>query len=160
MSSIDFLQQHHADVVISQHVEFDRNIVQIDRTRMLPVMKALQAERRFNLLIDLTCVDYLGQQKPRFTLIYELYSLPTKERLRIHLKTDDDVEIDTVSGIWRNANWLERELFDMFGIRFRNHPDLRRILCHHEFKGHALRKDYPVDKGQWCSDLEELTFTS
>jgi NADH-quinone oxidoreductase subunit C len=103
----------------------------------------------FNLLADLTAVDYLGR-KPRFDVVYHLLSLPRRLRLRLKVRVDDSTgaEVDSLAGVWGCANWLEREVWDMFGIRFRGHPDLKRILMYEEFQGHPLRKDYPVQKRQ------------
>jgi NADH-quinone oxidoreductase subunit C len=85
----------------------------------------------------------------RFAVVYHFYSLALKHRLRIEVPLeDDDPEVDSLSSLWAGANWLEREVWDMFGIRFRGHPDLRRILMYDEFVGHPLRKDYPVNRRQ------------
>ncbi|MCS6925853.1 MAG: NADH-quinone oxidoreductase subunit C [Candidatus Binatia bacterium] len=102
----------------------------------------------FNMLIDLTAVDFLGRE-PRFEVVYHLYSLSLNHRLRVKIRVpEDDATVPSVSSLWKGANWLEREVWDMFGIRFTHHPDLRRILMYEEFRGHPLRKDYPVNKRQ------------
>jgi NADH-quinone oxidoreductase subunit C len=85
----------------------------------------------------------------RFAVVYHFYSLPQKHRLRVEVILDEeDANVDSLTSLWRGANWLEREVWDMFGIRFNGHPDLRRILMYEEFEGHPLRKDYPVKKRQ------------
>jgi NADH-quinone oxidoreductase subunit C len=85
----------------------------------------------------------------RFAVVYHFYSLTHKHRLRLLVPLDEaDAEVDTLTSLWAAANWLEREVWDMFGIRFRGHPDLKRILMYEEFEGHPLRKDYPVKKRQ------------
>lgn len=85
----------------------------------------------------------------RFVVVYHLYSLPLKHRLRLEVPVEEeDAEVDSLTSLWGAANWLEREVWDMFGIRFRAHPNLRRILMYEEFAGHPLRKDYPVNKRQ------------
>ena len=109
-------------------------------------------ELRFNMLTDMTAVDYLPRD-PRFEVVYQLYSVPNKVRLRLKIRlhqehTEETPEADSVSGIWPIANWLEREIWDMYGIRFKGHPDLKRILLYEEFAGHPLRKDYPKQKHQ------------
>jgi NADH-quinone oxidoreductase subunit C len=102
----------------------------------------------FNLLSDLTAVDCLGQE-PRFEIVYQLYSVALNHRLQVKIRVpEDDAWAHTVSSIWKSGNWLEREIWDMFGITFKGHPDLRRILMYEEFRGHPLRKDYPVAKRQ------------
>lgn len=104
----------------------------------------LKEALRYNLLTDVTAVDYLGRD-PRFMVVYNLYSIPNKDRLRVKAPVaETDCAIDTVTGVWNTANWLEREVFDLFGITFRNHPDLRRILMTDDWVGHPLRKDYPL----------------
>ena len=103
--------------------------------------KALQ----FNLLSDATCVDRYPLE-PRFELNYQLVSIPNRKRvqLRVRLSGDDPV-VDSLVPVWPGANWLEREIFDLFGIRFTDHPDLRRILLPEDWEGSPLRKDYPVE---------------
>ncbi len=107
----------------------------------------------FDMLCDATAVDYLTYpgrgEKPRFEVVYHLYS--TQHRLRLRLKVlvpEELPEVDSLHELWPIANWLEREIWDMYGIRFRGHPELRRILLYEEFVGHPLRKDYPKEKRQ------------
>ncbi len=102
----------------------------------------------FEQLTDLTVVDYLGRT-PRFTVIYQLYSIGLNHRLRVEVPVgEDDPSVPSASEVWKAANWAEREAWDMFGIRFVGHPDLRRILMYEQFRGHPLRKDYPVLRRQ------------
>ncbi|MBE0597676.1 MAG: NADH-quinone oxidoreductase subunit C [Desulfuromonadales bacterium] len=104
----------------------------------------LKKDLGYNFLTDVCGVDYLGQT-PRFMVVYHLYNLTTKERLRLKAPVaESDPRIDTVSGVWSTANWLERECWDLLGISFNNHPDLRRILMPADWQGHPLRKDYPL----------------
>jgi NADH-quinone oxidoreductase subunit C len=100
---------------------------------------------QYNLLTDATCVDRYPVE-PRFELNYHLVSIPRKEkvRLRVRLGGSDPV-VDSLVPVWPGANWLEREIFDLFGIRFTGHPDLRRILLPDDWEGHPLRRDYPVE---------------
>ncbi len=105
-------------------------------------------ELLYNFMMDLTAVDYLGQE-PRFEVVYHLYSLKFNKRVRIKARVpESDCNIDSVVPIWPGANWFEREAFDMYGITFTGHPELRRILLYEEFQGHPLRKDYPLKKRQ------------
>ena len=105
-------------------------------------------ELGFAFLMDVTAVDYLGQT-PRFAVVYHLYSLAQNHRLRVKIRvSEDEPWVHSLVDCWKAANWLERECWDMFGIRFVGHPDPRRILMYEEFVGHPLRKDYPVDKRQ------------
>ena len=107
----------------------------------------------FNFLMDLTAVDYLfyaggrGPKEWRFEVVYHFYSLKHNHRIRIKIPVDEkNPEVDSLSDLWASANWYEREVWDMFGIRFKGHPNLKRILMYEEFQGHALRKDYPFNK--------------
>jgi len=102
----------------------------------------------FEVLLDITAVDYMDRKKKRFEVVYLFLSITQKMRLRIKLEIEEGEKVPTISHLWGNANWLEREIYDMFGIEFKGHPDLRRILLYPEFKGHPLRKDYPFKKSQ------------
>jgi NADH-quinone oxidoreductase subunit C len=107
----------------------------------------------FDMLADLTAVDYSRfpgrEDGPRFEVVYHLYSVRHNHRVRLKVRVEeDDAVVPTAVPLWPIANWLEREVWDMFGIRFEGHPDLRRLLMYEEFVGHPLRKDYPVDKRQ------------
>jgi len=100
------------------------------------------------MMSDLTCVDRFGTE-PRFDVVMHLYSVSKKHRVRLYAGvTEEDPTIDSVVPVWIGANWFEREAFDLYGVRFRGHPDLRRILMYPEFVGHPLRKDYPKEKRQ------------
>ena len=98
--------------------------------------------------IDLTAVDYPERESARFDLVLMTRSSVTGARIRLRTRAKDGEEPGTLSGIWSGANWAEREVWDMFGIKFNGHPDMRRILLYEEFVGHPLRKDYPIDKAQ------------
>ena len=102
----------------------------------------------FDFLMDVTAVDYIGSV-PRFEVVYHLYSLRRNHRLRVKTRVpEEDPRIASVTAVWPGANWLERETYDMYGVRFEGHPDLRRIYLYEEFQGHPLRKDYPKEKRQ------------
>lgn len=116
----------------------------IDPTRILEVCQYLKSERGFNRLSGLTGVDWYPME-PRFEVVYLLHSLQTNERLRLKCKlSGEDPIIDSVYSVWRAADWYERETFDLFGVTFRNHPNLTRIMMPDTWKGHPLRKDFPV----------------
>jgi NADH dehydrogenase I D subunit len=120
----------------------------------------------FDLPLDVTCVDYIGQE-PRFEVVYHLLSTTHRHRLRLKARVPErDPSIPSVTPVWMGANWLERETYDMYGVRFSGHPDLRRIYMYEEFEGHPLRKDYPKEKrqpligpgskGDWQPRLEDI----
>ena len=103
------------------------------------------AKLQFNLLSDLTCVDRFPIE-PRFELNYHLTSIPRRDKLRLRVGVPGDNPVaDSVTSVWPGANWMEREVFDLFGVRFNGHPDLRRILLPNDWEGHPLRKDFPVE---------------
>jgi len=103
---------------------------------------------QMNMFIDLTVVDRFGRE-PRFDVVLHLYSVDKKHRVRLYGGvSEEDPTIETLVPVWAGANWFEREAFDLYGVRFKGHPDLRRILMYPEFVGHPLRKDYPKEKRQ------------
>jgi len=107
----------------------------------------------FDMLVDVTAVDCLvlpgREDGPRFEIVYHLYSTEHNHRLRLKVRVEEeDARVPTATGLWPIANWLEREVWDMFGVRFEGHPDLRRLLLYEEFIGHPLRKDYPIERRQ------------
>lgn len=119
--------------------------VTVTREKIVEICRFLKESLSYNLCTDVTAVDYLGKQDQRFMAVYNLYSIPNKDRLLVKAGVPEtDCTIDTVSGVWKSAIFLEREVYDLMGIRFNNHPDLRRILMADDWVGHPLRKDYPL----------------
>lgn len=121
----------------------------IDKAALLPVVTFLKDKPQdYAMLLDLTCVDHRGE-KPRFEMVYHLFSLAGRARLRIKARLDEnDLQIASLTSLWKNAHWLEREVYDLFGVHFEGHPDLRRIFMYDGFEGHPLRKDYPLRRSQ------------
>lgn len=112
---------------------------------IVPVCSVLKKECGFTFLVDVTSVDYLGKREPRFMVVYHLTNMAEKCRIRIKAPVGgDEPSIDSLTSLWNAANWLEREVYDLMGIRFLGHPDLRRILMTDDWVGHPLRKDYPL----------------
>ena len=146
------LLERNAEVVEATHADHGDATAQIRRDAVVDVMRFLRddAECRFEMLADLCAVDLLTLgEEPRFEVVYHLYSLDKNHRLRIKARVpEDDCEIDTLVEVWPTANWLEREVWDLYGIRFRGHPDPRRVLLYEQFQGHPLRKDYPKERRQ------------
>lgn len=138
------------DAVLSTHAQHGDATALIRADRVVEVMRFLRDTPglEFEMLSDLTCVDYLGDEL-RFEIVYHLYSLARNHRVRVKARVAEaSPEIDTIQDVWIAANWMEREVWDLYGVRFRGHPDLRRILLYEEFEGHPLRKDYPKEKRQ------------
>ncbi|MEA3465727.1 MAG: NADH-quinone oxidoreductase subunit C [Thermodesulfobacteriota bacterium] len=118
--------------------------VTVKKEEIVAICQFLKDEAGYNFLCDLCGVDYLDQE-PRFMVVYNMYNIATKERLRVKvLVTEEGANVDTVSTVWSTANWHERECWDLMGISFNDHPDLRRILMPADWEGHPLRKDYPL----------------
>jgi NADH-quinone oxidoreductase subunit C len=118
-------------------------ILTVEGARLAEISLYLRDKEKFNLLSDLTAVDWPKRDK-RFDVVLNLYSFAKNERLRVKARAGGGEEVPSVAGVWPTANWLEREAFDMFGIVFAGHPDLRRILLPDEWQGFPLRKDYDI----------------
>ena len=132
-----------------EEVKFDRDemTIYLERSTIREVCALLRDDPNcpFNFLSDVTCVDWLPQE-PRFELVYHLLSIPKKERVRLKVRLNGDSPVlDSVVPVWPAANYFEREVYDLFGVRFSGHPYLRRLLMPEDWDGHPLRKDYPVE---------------
>lgn len=144
------LQSAHPSAVLATHARFGDATALIDPAQLTPVMTFLRDEPAlaFDMLIDLTCVDQLGSE-PRFEMVYHLYSVARNHRLRIKARIPEEpAVVASLTELWASADWMEREVFDLYGIGFEGHPDLRRILLCEGFEGHPLRKDYPKTRRQ------------
>ena len=134
--------------------------VVVDRDAIVSACEILRDTKdlAYNRLASVTAVDFWPNE-PRFSVIYQLFSIPKAEYLRLSVPLQgNDAELPTIEGLYANANWFEREVFDMFGITFAGHSDLRRILMPHEWEGHPLRKDYPlgVEEIQFSFNFDEI----
>ena len=133
--------------VRSEEFRGDITVV-VKKDRIVDILRFLKGDSAFlyDYLTDLTCVDYLkNEEVERFAVVYNLYSFKNNKRIRVKaLVPDDDAVIDTLVPLWKGANWMEREVFDLYGISFTGHPDLRRLLTPEDYPGHPLRKDYPL----------------
>jgi NADH-quinone oxidoreductase subunit C len=150
---LDVLKEKLGTAVLETHAELGDETAVVDAGSWLAAARLLRDDPRsdLNLFLDLCGVDY-PRRLPRFEVVMHLYSIPKKHRLRLKTRVgDEDGEgavLDSVTSVWPGANWFERETFDMMGVVFRGHPDLRRILMYPEFVGHPLRRDYPADRIQ------------
>jgi len=156
--ALDRAKQILGAIITSSHAHAGDETVVVETAKIHQVLKTLRddGEIPFDFLVDLTAVDYLGrpQDQARYEVVYHLRSMKTGCRLRVKalLEDPDDAGtipvISTVTDLWKGADWFEREVWDLYGIKFEGHKDLRRILMYEEFIGHPLRKDYPKEKRQ------------
>jgi NADH-quinone oxidoreductase subunit C len=131
---------------LATDAKFDRGelTITVGREDIIPACEALK-QAGYNFLEDVTAVDWYPSE-PRFQITYSILSMSLKERLRLIVRLDsDDAALDSVTPVWPAANFYEREIFDLFGVHFGGHPNLRRIMMPEDWKGHPLRKDYPVE---------------
>jgi NADH-quinone oxidoreductase subunit C len=138
-----------ASAVSAEGAKFDRDemTVYVDRSSIREACALLRdnPDCPFNYLADVTCVDWYPQE-PRYEVVYHLLSIPNKERVRLKVRLPgDSPAIESVTPLWPAANFFEREVYDLFGVRFNGHPYLRRLLMPENWEGHPLRKDYPVE---------------
>jgi len=156
------LQAQFGEAVLAVRMDVDCAMVTIARESIVDVCHYLKDQQGYEQLIDLCGVDmseYPGHEKtaPRFHVVYNLLSIQHNKRLRLTVGVDDRQLLNSVVEVWATANWFEREAFDMYGIIFNHHPDLRRLLTDYGFEGYPLRKDFPVtgraemffDESQW-----------
>ncbi|WP_025270623.1 NADH-quinone oxidoreductase subunit C [Hippea sp. KM1] len=147
------IQSKFGEYIIEHDTFRDELSVTIKKEKLHELMQFLHddSELRFDYLVMMTAVDF-PEREERFDLVYELRSIPYKMIMRVKTRTKEDEPVDSVCDIWHSANWDERETYDMFGIKFNNHPDLRRILMPEDWEGYPLRKDYPL-KGKPEDDI-------
>jgi len=148
-AELALLEANFPGAVVNSRLFRDESTVWVKKEDIVKILTALRDadSTQYNFLSDLTCVDLLNiahPGQPRFEVVYNLYSLATFKRFRVKAQVGDDATIDTVESVWPAANWLEREVYDLFGIVFNNHSDLRRIQMPDDWIGHPLRKDFPL----------------
>lgn len=151
---LERLQSQFGEAILETHSHFGDDTAVVAADRWVEVATFLRDDPRCAMdhFIDLTAVDYLNRQSPRYEVVVHLRSMEKLHRIRLKTridgKGDENPKLASLVGVWRGANWFERECFDMFGVEFEGHPDLRRILMYEEFEGHPLRKDYPAQRAQ------------
>jgi NADH-quinone oxidoreductase subunit C len=141
------IQKRFFAAVIEAHTMVGQNVIILETLALIDVCRFLRENEimPFDYLVDVTAVDYPSREK-RFDVVYVLHSFKLNERVRLKIYVAESETIPSVTSIWPTANWLEREVFDMFGIKFSGHPDLKRILLPEGWKGHPLRKDYHIQQ--------------
>ena len=137
-------QADFKEAILETRLQYGELTLTVERERIVDILSKLKREPyRFHQLIDLTGVDHPKRER-RFDVVYHLLSMTQNIRIRIKVTTDEVVPVPSVREVYPNADWYEREAFDMYGMMFSNHPDLRRMLTDYGFQGHPLRKDFPM----------------
>lgn len=153
------VESRFGEAVVGADRSLDDLSIIVKKERAHDVLSYLKDKHAFDLLLDIAGVDLLKmpEYEQRFELEYMLFSVSEKTRCRVRIRVPEtDMDVATVTDLWKSANWGEREAFEFFGFNFVGHPNLKRLLTHHEFQGYPLRKDYPVMKGQWCTTTSVL----
>ena len=136
---------------------FGNDIIKLQPSQLTSVLHFLKSQCQFDFLMSIAGADWPDREK-RFEISYELFSSKTSGRLRLKTAIAEGEQIPSVRLIWKTADWFEREIYDMYGVVFKGHPNMQRLLTHHQFKGHPLRKDYPADYQQHCTETLPLHF--
>jgi NADH-quinone oxidoreductase subunit C len=151
---LNVLREKFGDGIVETHSFLGDDTAVVTPTRWKEVCTFLKNDPQmgFDMFVDLCGVDYPTREQGRFEVVLHLYSIARRHRVRLKARVGDQegdgAELDSITDVWAGANWFEREAYDLMGITFKGHPDLRRILMYPEFEGHPLRKDYPATKTQ------------
>ena len=150
-ANLQYIQEKLGGRVLDTLLLQGDDVLILDRAGLRESFRFLKedAKLRLDFLSDITAVDYWQKKEPRFEVVYQVVPLKGGRRLRVRVPvSENDAAVESLTPLWQGANFLEREVWDLFGIRFIDHPDLRRVLLYEEFQGHPLRKDYPVNLWQ------------
>jgi len=141
----EHLKDQLGDALLDKQVRLGELMVSVQRERIVDVLKLLRDDSncQFHQLMDICGVDYVDES-PRFEVVYNLLSMTHNTRIRVKVRTDEDEPVPSVVSVFSTANWFEREVWDLMGVFFSDHPDLRRLLTDYGFEGHPLRKDFPL----------------
>jgi len=156
---LERLRRKFGDAIVETSSELGDDCAVVAREKLGEVAEFLRDDRElaFDMPIDCTALDWFQKREVRFDVVWHLYSMTKKHRLRLKVRVaEDDPTVPSLTPVWRGMNWHERETWDMYGIRFTGHPDLKRILLYEEFVGHPLRKDYPIDRRQPLIPLRKV----
>ena len=151
------IKSQYSESVIKAYQSFDNHIIELKKEALVPLLKFIKGKGYFDVLMNMTGTHFPENEK-QFEVCYELFSTKDLKRLRIKVFLSEGESIESACPAWRSANWFEREIYDMLGVKFDGHPNLTRILCHHEFVGHPLRKDYDANKQQHCRTALPIHF--
>jgi NADH-quinone oxidoreductase subunit C len=148
---LGLVQDKLSSQIVSSELNLGDVVVTVKQAQLFDFLQVLKldSELKFNMFLSVTIVDWMDKKDERFEIVYHLLSLSNNCRIRVKASIPEaNPEVESVTSLWSGANFMEREVYDMYGIKFRNHPDLRRILMYEEFVGHPLRKDYPLQGKQ------------
>ncbi len=148
---LDALKKKFGDAVVETHTDHGDEVAYVTREKLREIATWLRDDPAmlFDVPVFVTCIDELGGDGPRFSVCYQLRSLPHRHRLRLKIRVEEeDPKLPSLAALWPAFDWQERETYDMYGILFEGHHDLRRIYLYEEFVGYPMRKDYPKDKRQ------------
>lgn len=161
MTKLEELKKLLSEKFNTENFKFSHNfgddVVEISKEQITPVLRYFRETGKFDFLMDICGVDYPNRAK-RFDVVYHLFSSRDGSRLRLKAQVGENESVESALPIWRGADWFEREAYDMFGIKFVGHPNLKKILTHHQFVGHPLRKDYEADQQQPCNESLPISF--
>ena len=160
-SQLQYIQEKLGPRVLDALLFRGDDILMLDRAGLRESFRFFKEDSKLRLdfLSDITAVDYWKKKEPRFEVVYQVLPLRGGRRLRVRVPVpEEDATVDSLTPLWKGANFLEREVWDLFGISFIDHPDLRRILLYEEFRGHPLRKDYPLgyEEPQFTFNFDEI----
>ncbi len=158
----DNIKRELAEHVVETGIEYGELTVKVARDKITHALSFLRdnADCYFEMLVDMTAVDY-PERPERFEVVYHLLSIKRGQRIRVKIDTDENTPVDSVVPLYKAAGWFEREIWDMFGIFFNDHPDLRRILTDYGFDGHPLRKDFPLTgyvEVRYCEEQKRIVY--
>ncbi len=154
--ALERLQARFPNEIVSTHAQQGDETAVVKRDHLVDVLTFLrdEPELKFDMPVDLTVVDWFRQREPRFDVVYHLLSTKTRQRVRLKVQVDeDDARVPSSFSVWPGFDWYEREAYDLYGVVFEGHPNLKRILMYEGFEGHPLRKDYPINKRQPIAPL-------
>ncbi len=147
-ATLQYIQEKLGPRVLETQQSRQDDIIALERLGLRESFRFFKEDPRlgFDFLSDITAVDYWQKKEPRFEVVYQLTALKNRRRLRVRVPVpENEAQVESLTPLWKGANFMEREVWDLFGIRFIGHPNLRRVLLYEEFQGHPLRKDYPVN---------------
>ncbi len=156
---INLFKEKFSEAMVDSHEQHGDETILVKKESLFEILKFAKENEnlKFDSMMDICGVDYLGQT-PRFEVVYHLYSISLNHRIRVKVRvSEEDCVIPSVISLWKSADWFERETWEMFGVKFEGHPELKPLLLFEGFEGHPLRKDYPIEKRQKIPEpLENL----